>query len=109
MKEADYHIQDANDQTLYEKYLATDLLCVLKAALARGIKEPDDVTAAHVAHFIDTVISISTKLSISYSTFAGLVTLMTENFHIARIDADTRCSFEFEPIYECIDEKYARK
>ena len=82
----------------------TDLLGVLKAALASGVKEPYDVTAAHVAHFIDAVISTCTKLSISYSTVAGLVTLVTEKFHIVRSDSVNRCSFEFEPICECKEE-----
>lgn len=83
----------------------TNLLCVLKASLASGVKEPYDVTAAHVAHFVDAVISTDTKLSISYSTVAGLVTLVTEKFHIARSGANNRFSFEFEPIYECVKMK----
>ena len=86
----------------------TNLLCVLKASLTCGVKEPYDVTAAHVAHFVDAVISKSTKLSISYSSIAGLVTLVPEKFHIARSGANNRFGFEFEPIYECVKMKSVR-
>ena len=87
-------------------FTMTDLLGVLKASLASGVKEPYDVTAAHVAHFIDAVISTCTKLSISYSTVAGLVTLVTEKFHIKRSSHSVnRCNFEFEPICESVEKK----
>ena len=34
-----------------------NLLGVLEAALARGVEKADQMAAAHVAHFVDSVIS----------------------------------------------------
>ena len=77
---------------------AYDLLCVLKASLASWIKESYHVAAAHIAHFVDTVVPVHIKYSISYSTIAGLVTLDTEKFHTGLSKPDSRYSFELEPI-----------